>query len=111
MLEQIKQEYGFEDIKESDNFYRAVEFMGSDADNREFVAFLMSGMARQVMTSNRLSIHVNTGDIFYENHNTGEVLQFFGCTTKSGSCLYTKKNLHIATRLRCTLANSYRHFL
>ena len=24
------------------------------------------------MTSNRLSIHVETGDIFYENHNTGE---------------------------------------
>ena len=24
------------------------------------------------MTPNRLSIHVETGDIFYENHNTGE---------------------------------------
>ena len=24
------------------------------------------------MTSNRLSIHVETGDIFYENYNTGE---------------------------------------
>ena len=72
-LVQIKQEYGFEDIKESfdegkvpeniyflyvgesNNFYRAIEFMGPDADNREFVAFLMSAMARQVMTSSRLS--------------------------------------------------------
>ena len=24
------------------------------------------------MTSNKLSIHDDTGDIFYENHNTGE---------------------------------------
>ena len=46
--------------------------MGPDANNREFVAFLMSDLGRQVMTSNRLSIHVDTGDIFYENHNTGE---------------------------------------
>ena len=90
VLEQIKQEYGFEDIKESfdegkvpeniyflyvgesNNFYRAIEFMGPDADNREFAAFLMSAMARQVMTSSRLSIHVKTGGIFYENHNTRE---------------------------------------
>ena len=72
MVQQIKQEYGFEDIKESfdeekipeniyffyggesDNFYRAVEFMGPDANNREFTAFLISDIGRQVMTSNRL---------------------------------------------------------
>ena len=46
--------------------------MGPDANNREFVAFSMSDLGRQVMTSNRLSIHVDTGDIFYENHNTGD---------------------------------------
>ena len=45
--------------------------MGPDAENREFAAFLMSDMGRQVMASNRLSMHVKTGDIFYENHNTG----------------------------------------
>ena len=90
VLEQIKEEYGFEDIKdafdngyvpdsvyffcglESQNFARAVEFLGPDADNREFAALLLSDWGRQVMRSNRLSIHVQTGDIFYENHNTGE---------------------------------------
>ena len=90
MLQQIKQEYGFEDIKESideekipeniyfffffesDNFYRAVEFMGPDANNREFTAFLISDIGRQVMTSNTLSMHLEIGQIFYEYHNTGE---------------------------------------
>ena len=90
VLEQIKEEYGFEDIKdafdsgyvpdsvyffcglESQNFASAVEFLGPDADNREFAALLLSDWGRQVMRSNRLSIHVQTGDIFYENHNTGE---------------------------------------
>ena len=90
MLQQIKQEYSFEDIKESldeekipeniyffyggesDNFYRAVEFMGPDANNREFTAFLISDIGRQVMTSNTLSMHLEIGQIFYEYHNTGE---------------------------------------
>ena len=90
VLEQIKEEYGFEDIKdafdngyvpdsvyffcgwESENFARAVEFLGPDADNRKFAAFSLSDLGRQVMTSNRLLIHVETGDIFYENHITGE---------------------------------------
>ena len=43
--------------------------MGPSAENREFGAFLLSDLRRQVMTSNKLSIHVDTGDIFYENHN------------------------------------------
>ena len=90
VLEKIKEEYGFEDIKdtfdegyvpeniyffyagESENFARTVEFMGPDAENREFAAFLLSDLGRQDMTSNRLSIHFDSGDIFYENHNTGE---------------------------------------
>ena len=46
--------------------------MGPDAENREFAAFPLSDLGRQVITSNRLSIHLDSGDIFYENHNTGE---------------------------------------
>ena len=40
--------------------------------NREFGAFLMSDLGRQIMVENKLSIHVESGDIFYENSNTGE---------------------------------------
>ena len=92
VLEQIKQEYGFEDIKESfdegkvpeniyflygserDNFYRAIKFMGPDADNREFVAFLMSAMARQVMTSSRLS---KQGTFFMKTTILGRIFTIF----------------------------------
>ena len=109
ILEQIKEEYGFDDIKEffnegkvteniyffyggeSENFYRAVEFMGPDAENREFAAFLMSDMGRQVMASNRLSMHVKTGDIFYENHNTGENFYNFLVTQKSEEAAFIPK--------------------
>ena len=40
--------------------------------NREFSAFLLSDLGRKTMTQNKLSIHVESGDIFYDNHNTGE---------------------------------------
>ena len=40
--------------------------------NKEFGAFLMSDLGRQVMTENKLSIHVESGDVFYKNYNTGE---------------------------------------
>ena len=42
--------------------------------NREFGVFLISDLGWQVMTQNKLSIHVESGDTFYENHNTGENL-------------------------------------
>ena len=32
----------------------------------------MLDLGRQVMVENKLSIHVESGDIFYENSNTGE---------------------------------------
>ena len=89
-LEKIKDEYSFEDIKESldeenvpeniyffygdesDNFYSSLEFIGLSPMNREFGAFLMSDLGRCIMVENKLSIHVESGDIFYENQNTGE---------------------------------------
>ena len=106
VLEKIKEQYGFEDIKDSfnegyipdsvyffyggdsENFARAVELLGSDADNREFAAFLLSDLGRQVMTSNRLSIHVETGDIFYENHNTGENFFNFLVAQQNGQAAF-----------------------
>ena len=90
ILEKIKEEYGFEDIKESmdegkvpesiyffyggesDDFYRTLEFIRLGPVNRELGAFLMSDLGRQGMKQNKLSIHTENGDIFYENHNTAE---------------------------------------
>ena len=90
ILEKVIEEYGFEDIKDSldkgnvpetiyffydgenDNFDGFLEFLGLMPMNREFGAFLMSDLGRRIMVENKLSIHVESGDIFYENHNTGE---------------------------------------
>ena len=95
ILEQIKQDYNLMKLKmhwmrqlfmkvlnffysgENENFVRNIEFLNPNSDNREFSAFLLSDLGRDVMTSNRLSIHISSGDIYYENHNTGESIYTF----------------------------------
>ena len=90
VLEQIKKEYNFDEIKdafdedtvlqqldffyggENSNFNRAIKFLSPSKENREFIAFLLSDLGQNLMTNNSLSIHIESGDIFYLNFNTGE---------------------------------------
>ena len=95
VLEPLKEDYKFDEIKDTfdegiihgslefcyvndnDSFVKNVKFLNPSSDNREFVTFLLSDLGRNVMTSNRLSIHIANGDIFYENHNAGNNIYTF----------------------------------
>ena len=95
VLEQIKEDCNFDGIKDtfdesivhesveffyggdSEIFPWNIEFLNPNSDNREFVASLLSDLGRNVRTSNRLSIHIANGDIYYGNHNSGENLYNF----------------------------------
>ena len=90
VLEQIKGEYNFDEIKdafdegtvpqqldflfggENRNFNRAIEFLSLSNKNREFIAFLLSDLGQSLMANNSFSVHIESGDIFYQNFNTGE---------------------------------------
>ena len=116
ILEQIKNEYGFEDIKdtidegnvpeniyffyggESDNLYKALVFVGLSPMNREFGAFLMSDLGGQVMNDNRLLIHVESGDIFYENHNTGDNFYNFLLAQQNDDAAFIPKKLFLSQK-------------
>ena len=84
ILKKIIDEYNIDGIKEtmdetgqipesiyffyggdSQQFLDALEFIGLRPINREFAAFLLSDLGRQTMTQNKLSIHVESGDMFY----------------------------------------------
>ena len=78
---------------ESDNFYRALGFVGLSTMKKEFGAFLMSDLGRKVMTENKLSIHVESGDIFYESHNTGENFYKFLLAQQNDDAAFFLKNL------------------
>ena len=53
---------------DSEQFVNALEFLGLSPINKEFGAFLLSDLGRQTMTQNKLSIRVELGEIFYDNH-------------------------------------------
>ena len=42
-----------------------------------FIEFLSTGFGSNIMKQNRLSIHINTGNLYYDGINTGEYLHDF----------------------------------
>ena len=76
---------------DSQNFVDALEFIGLSPINREFAAFLLSDLGRQTMTQNKLSIHVESGDIFYDNHNTEENFYSFLLSQQNDEAAYVPK--------------------
>ena len=70
-----------------------LEFLGPGPINREFGAFLMSDLRLKTMTPNKLSIHVDSGDIFYNNHNTGENFYSFLFSQQNDEAVYVPKKM------------------
>ena len=71
----------------------ALEFIGLSSINREFCAFLLSDPGRKTMTENKLSIHVESGDIFYDNHNTSENFYSFLLSQRNNEAAYVPKKI------------------
>ena len=89
-LENIKEEYNFDEIKDAfddasvpkqleffyggdnDNFINACNFLSPNENNNECISFLCSDNGQNMMTNNNLSIHIQSGNIFYQNFNTNE---------------------------------------
>ena len=76
---------------DSQQFVDALEFLGLSPINREFAAFLLSDLGRQTMTQKKLSIHVESGDIFYDNHNTDENFYSFLLSQQNDEAAYVPK--------------------
>ena len=87
--------YFFYDGK-SKNFVNALEFIGLSPINRVFVAFWLSDLGRQTMTQSKISIHVESGDIFYNNHNTGDNFYSFLLSQQNDEAAYVPKNNFIS---------------
>ena len=110
VLKDLMDQYNVEDIKDtmdktgqvpesiylfydgkSENFVNALEFIGLSPINREFAAFWLSDLGIQTMTQNKISIHVESGDIFYNNHNTGENFYSFLLSQQNDEAAYVPK--------------------
>ena len=83
-LENIKEKYGFEEIKNvfdeasvpeqleffyggnNENFVQACNFLSLNEDSNEFISFLCLNNTQNIMTNNSLSIQIKSGNIFYK---------------------------------------------
>ena len=52
------------------------------------------------MTQNKLSIHVDSGDIFYDNHNTEENFYSFLLSQQNEEAAFSPKNSPTQTHSR-----------
>ena len=54
---------------------------------------MLSDLDEKTMTQNKLSIHVESGDIFYDNHNTGENFYDFLLSQQNDEAAYVPKKI------------------
>ena len=65
--------------------------MSPNNDNREFIAFLASDEGQNILTNNNLSIHVESGNIFYRNFNTNENFYSFLIAQDETTAIISKR--------------------
>ena len=63
----------------------------------------MSDEGRQLITQNKLSIHVETGDIFYDNHNTKENFYNFLLSQQNEEAAFVPKKF--------SYSNSFKNYI
>ena len=95
---------------DSDQFNNALEFIGLSPINREFGAFLMYDLGWKTVTQNKLSIHVDSGDIFYENHNTGEKLYSFLLSQQNDEAAYVPKEISYRDSFESYISSFLKNF-
>ena len=95
---------------DSDEFVEALKFIGIQGQNREFATFLMSDKGRRVMTQNKLSIHVETGDIFYDNHNTEENFYNFLLSQQNDEAATIKKKFSYSNSFETYITQFLQNF-
>ena len=58
-------------------FFFMCSRLGLNKDNENFTDFLSLDIGSQILSKNMLSIHVQTGNIFYDNYNTNKSIYTF----------------------------------
>ena len=70
----------------------------------------MSDLGLKTMTQNKLSIHVDCGDIFYSNYNTGENFYSFLLSQQNDEAAYVPKKLSYSSTFEGYISNFLQQF-
>ena len=72
-LTRLKEDFGGENY----NFFLMCSQLGLNKDNENFIDSLSSDVSSQIFRENMLWIHIEKGNIFYNNYNTNESIYNF----------------------------------
>ena len=97
-------------VEKVNNLLNSLEFIGLSPINREFSAFLLSDLGRQTMIQNKLSIHVESGDIFHDNHNTRENFYSFLLSQQNDEAAYVPKKFSYRNSIETYISTFLRDF-
>ena len=61
----------------NENFSSIVRGLDSGADTVDFLNFLQSNVCKKILEDNKLKIHIETGNIYYDNNDTNESIHNF----------------------------------
>ena len=89
------------------NFFLMCSKLNLNKGNENFVDFLSSDIRSQFLGENMLSIHIETGNIFYKSINTNESIYDFLLRQQDE----TKKIIHATLTYKDPFSNYLRYFL
>ena len=75
-------------------------------DNENFIDFLPSDIGSQIFRKNMLSIHIEAGNIFYDNYYTNELIYSFLLNQQ----VETKQIIHATLTYRDSFSNYLKYF-
>ena len=61
----------------TEKFSNIIKLLDSGSDTLEFLDFLQSKICKKILEDNKLKIHVETDNIYYDNHDTNESIHNF----------------------------------
>ena len=88
---------------ENSNFFQ----LDLNKDNENFIEYLPSEIGSQICRENILSMHIETGNIFYDNYNTNESIYSFLFNQPDG----TEQITHATLTYKDYFSNYLKYFL
>ena len=104
---EILKESDFYFGRENDNFFFMWSRLGLNKDNENFTDFLSSDISMQIFRENMFSIHIETGNIFYDNYNKNKSIYSFLLNQQDE----TKQVIHATLTYKDSFSNYLKHFL
>ena len=78
----VSKQHEFFEAGQNKEFEDKVKLIGLSSDSIEFLEFLQSSFCQEVLMENKLKIHIESGNIFFNNLDTNQFIYGFFSTAR-----------------------------